>query len=57
MFTQINAKKGINLFVETAIAAMFKEYKHLGDGPMPGKPVVEPFNLDVLNQLDKKKTM
>ena len=56
-FTQINAKKGIKLLVEIAIAAMFQEYKHLGDGPMPGKPVVTPFNLDVLTPLDKRKTL
>jgi hypothetical protein len=39
MFTQMNAKKGIKRFGERAIAAMFKEYKQMDEGPMPGKPV------------------
>ena len=57
MFTQMNAKKGITLFGERAIAAMFKEYKQLEDGPMPGKPVLAPFNPDGLTPLDEKKTL
>ena len=57
IFTQMNAKKEIKLFGERSITAMFKQYKQLDDGPMPGKPVVAPFNTDVLNPLDRKKTL
>jgi len=38
-FNQMTAKKGIKLFREKAVAAMFKEYKQLDD-------------LDVLGRLD-----
>ena len=57
MFTQMNSTNGIKLFRERAITDMFKEYKHLDYGPIPGKPVVTPFNLDRLTPLDKKKTL
>ena len=46
MFTQMNAKKGIKLFGERAIAAMFKEFKQMDQGPMPGKPVFAPIDYD-----------
>ena len=45
MFTQTNAKKGIRIFGERAIIAMFKEYKQLDDGPVTGKPVILPLIL------------
>ena len=48
MFTQMNAKKGIYIFGERAIAATFDEYKQLYYGPITGKPVVAPFNPGVL---------
>ena len=53
MFTQMNANKGINLFGKIAIADMFKEYKQLYDGPMPGKIAAAPFNPDGLTPLDR----
>ena len=53
----MNAKNGINTFGERAIVDMFKEYKKLDDGTIPGKPVVEYFNTDVLTPLDRKKTL
>ena len=53
----MNTKKGIILFGEKAIVAMFKEYKQLDDVPMPGKPVVAPFNPDPLTPLDRKKKL
>ena len=53
---KINPKKGIKPFVEISIAAIFKEYKQLDDGHIPGKPLVEPFNPDGLTPLDKNKT-
>ena len=52
----MNAKKGIKLFGERAIAAIFNEYTQLDDGTIPGKPVLAPFNTDVLTPLDRKKT-
>ena len=55
MLTQINAKKGIKIFVERAIVDMFKEYNQLDDEPMPGKPVVAPFNPYGLTPHDGKK--
>ena len=57
MFTQMNANKGINLFGERAIANIFREYKQLYDGPMPGKPLVAPFNTDGITPLYRKKTL
>ena len=57
IFTQMNAKNRINIFGDRVIAAIFKKYKQLYDVPMPGKPVVAPFNPDVLSPLDRKKTL
>ena len=51
----MNLKKGIKILGEKAIISMFKEYKQLDDGPIPGKLVVAPFNPDGLNPLDRKK--
>ena len=57
MFTQMNSTNGIKLLRERAITDMFKEYKHLDDGTIPGKPVVTPFNLDGLTPSDRKKIL
>ena len=57
MFTQMNPKKAIKLFGEKSITAMFKEYKQLDDGTIPGKPVVETFNTYQLTTLDRKKIL
>lgn len=57
MFTQMNAKKGIKMFGECAVAAMFKEYKQLNDGPMPGKPVFGPISYDELSQQEIKEAL
>ena len=53
----MNTKKGINLFVERAIAAMFKKYRKLYDGPIIVKPVVSSFNPDGITPLYRKKTL
>ena len=37
IFAQMNAKEGAENFVETAIAAMAKQFTQLGKGVMPGK--------------------
>ena len=54
MFTQMSAQKGIKMFGEKAIAAIFKELKHLNDGVSPGKPVIVPIPFEYLSDKDKK---
>ena len=55
MFTQMSAQKGIKMFGEKAVAAMFKELKQLNDGVAPGKPVIEPIPFEPLCEGDKGK--
>ena len=50
----MRAKKGIKLFGEQAIAAMFKEFKQLNAGVFPGKPVIAPINIDNLSPAEHK---
>jgi hypothetical protein len=38
-YSQMSAKAGIKRFGEQAVAAMWKEYKQLNEGAVPGKPV------------------
>jgi hypothetical protein len=57
MFTQMSAKKGIKLFGETAVAAMFKEFHQMDRGPMPGKPVFGPQDSTLMTPLQKKMTL
>jgi hypothetical protein len=38
-YSQMSAKAGIKRFGEQAVAAMWKEYKQLNEGVVPGKPV------------------
>ena len=57
MFTQMSAQKGIKMFGEKAIAAMFKELKQLSDGVVPGKPVVEPIPFESLSDTDKREAL
>ena len=52
MFAQMGAKKGIKLFGQRAVAAMFKEYNQLNDMSVFGK--VDP---DTLTQEQKKKAL
>ena len=54
---QMSASKGIDKFGEKAIAALFKEFKQLNDGPMPGKPVIIPLALDDLTETVKNQAM
>ena len=44
MFTQMQAKAGIEKFGEEAVAALIKEFKQLDQGEIPGKMVVCPVN-------------
>ena len=46
----MNAKKGIKLFGEKAVVAMFKEYKQLDKGPMAGKSVFGSISYDSLSK-------
>ena len=57
MFTQMNAKKGIKQFGERAVAAIFKEFRQMDKGPMPGKPVFGPQDASKMTPLEKKKTL
>ena len=57
MFTQMNAKKGIKLFDEKAVVAMFKEYKQLDKGPMPGKPVFGSISYDFIRKQEINKSI
>ena len=42
IFTQMIEKEGIKLFGEVEISAILKEFKHIDEGEVPGKPVVIP---------------
>lgn len=57
IFTQMSAKKGMKLFGESAVAAIIKELKQLYQGSMPGKPVVQPVNVDELSREVKECAM
>ena len=57
MFTQMTAKKGMKLFGEQAVAAMFKEYKQLNEGAVPGKPVLAPIDPDTLSREEKRQSL
>ena len=57
MFTQISANRGIKLFGERALAAIFKELKQLNDGVLPGNPVIVPIDIESLTDKDKRKSL
>ena len=57
MFTQMTAKRGIKLFGEEAIAAIYKEYKQLDEGAKKGNPVVSPTPWEDLTDEDKRKAL
>ena len=57
MFTQMTAKRGIKLFGEEAIAAMYKEYKQLNKGSKKGNPVVTPTPWEALSEDAKHKAL
>ena len=57
MFTQISAKNGTKQFGERAVADMSKEYQQLNDGPIPGKPVFGPINIEELRIGDSNKSL
>jgi hypothetical protein len=43
-YKDMPAAKGIKLFGERAVAAVLKEFTQLSEGPMEGKPVIEPIH-------------
>ena len=53
MFNHMPAKKGIKLFKERSIAAMYKGFNKLDEGDMPKKPVVIPQYITKLNRTEK----
>lgn len=57
MFTQMTAKRGMKLFGEEAVAAIFKEYKQLDQGAKEGNPVVTPTPYESLTEDDKYKAL
>ena len=57
MFNQIHAKKVINLFCESIIVTMIKEFKQLDEGAMPGNPVFIPLNPAELTYEERRQAL
>ena len=57
MFTQMSAKKGMKLFGERAVAAMFKEFAQMDKGAVDGKPVFAPQDYKLMTTEEKLKTL
>ena len=57
LFTQMSANRGIKLFGERSVAAIFKELKQLNDGVLPGNPVIVPIDIESLTEEDKRKSL
>ena len=57
MFTQMSASRGIKLFGEKAVSAIFKELKHLNNGVLLGNPAIVHICIEPLTEGDKKKTL
>ena len=53
----MNARKGIKMFGEKAVAAILKEFKQLNEGAFPGKPVVEPIEYKSLSPQEIRMAM
>jgi hypothetical protein len=56
-YSQMTAKTGIKHFGERAIAAMFKEFKQLNEGAVPGKPVFGKQDATELTYEEKKRAL
>jgi hypothetical protein len=56
-YSQMSAKAGIKEFGERAVAAMFKEFKQLNEGAVPGKPVFGKQDPNELTFEDKKRAL
>lgn len=57
IFAQMSARQGFKEVGEKTVAVMLKECKQLNDGPMPGKPVAGPVDIDKVPWEVRKKTM
>jgi hypothetical protein len=57
MFTQMSAKRGMKLFGERAVAAMFKEFAQMDNGAVDGKPVFAPQDYSKMTNDEKLKTL
>ena len=58
IFTQIHAKKRINIFGERDILAMVKKFKKKWyEGVIPEKPVVIPLNTDELTDAERRQVL
>ena len=57
MFTQMQAKSGIEKFGEEAVSALMKEFKQLDQGSIPGKRVVCPVNPSTLTSTERKRAL
>ena len=53
----MSATREIQLFGEQAIAAMFKEFKQLDTGVVPGKPVIAPVDVDQVSPQARKAAL
>jgi hypothetical protein len=56
-YSQMSAKAGIKQFGERAVAAMFKEFKQLNEGAVPGKPVFGKQDANELTIEEKKRAL
>ena len=57
MFNHMSAKKGIKLFKERAIAAIYKEFKQLDEASVPNTPVVLPQDRSKLTIEEKGRAL
>ena len=57
MFTWMSAKKGIHMFGERTIAALFKEFRQLDEGAFPGKPVFCPEDTTTLTSEEMSRAL
>ena len=51
----MSAKKGIKKFGEHAVAAIIKEFSQLNERVVPGKPVMDTLDANMLSYKEKSK--
>ena len=54
IFTQMSAKKGINMFKQQVVATMIKKLAHLDRREVDGKPIVTHIDSKLLTLHNKK---
>ena len=57
IFTQMSANEVIKMFSEKAVVAIFREFKQLNGGVLPGNPVIVLIDIGLLTVKDKKKAL